>query len=161
MRFLIIQRTETSDLGTFGALTGEGLNLRTGELPWRDNARGKSCIPAGEYECRIKNSPKFGPNTYRLDGVHGRTEILIHRGNFCGDEDRGHHADVDGCILLGLDVGAVQLPEAVRAKLGVEFQKGVMSSRRAMEQFMAVVQGEPITLQVVDIPKPNQSTDMV
>lgn len=160
-RFLTLQRGASTDLGTFGVLTGEGLNLRTGELPWRDNKVGKSCILPGEYECRVKDSPKFGPNTYRLEGVAGRTEILIHRGNFCGDEDLGHHADIDGCILLGLSTGSVELPKPIQVKLGRQMQHGILSSRRAMEQFMAVMKGEPFKIQILAQPSAATRADMV
>ena len=61
MRRVYIRRTETDDEGTFGVLTTDsGFQVYTGELPWRWNIPGKSCIPPGEYECIWTEKPKHG-----------------------------------------------------------------------------------------------------
>ncbi len=65
---------------------------KTLELPWRDNARRLSCIPTGDYVAQKHVSPKFGECFY-IQAVPGRSEILIHKGNY--------HRDTLGCILLG------------------------------------------------------------
>lgn len=62
------------------------------ELPWKDNAKGISCIPEGTYELNIYNSPKFGRCLIVKD-VPGRDAILIHKGNY--------NSDTHGCILPG------------------------------------------------------------
>lgn len=63
------------------------------ELPWRGNIRNESCIPAGTYSVTKAVSPKFGEGTFKLHEVSGRSNILIHQGNFT--------RDIEGCILLG------------------------------------------------------------
>jgi hypothetical protein len=63
------------------------------ELPWKANLRNISCIPAGSYSVTKVNSPKFGAGTFSVNNVKGRSNILIHPGNFT--------RDIGGCILLG------------------------------------------------------------
>lgn len=65
------------------------------ELPWMDNAVRKSCIPHGTYECRRRNSPKYGHH-WHVQDVEGRSLILIHHGNY--------NHETMGCILVGRDL---------------------------------------------------------
>jgi len=62
------------------------------EEAWRNNERGNSCIPEGSYTCRRYKSAKFG-ECWRIEGVPGRSAILIHFGNTT--------ADTEGCPLTG------------------------------------------------------------
>ncbi len=66
--------------------------FKTMELPWLDNQRRVSCIPKGTYKAVRHNSPKFG-ETFWIQDVPGRSEILIHKGNYT--------KDTLGCILPG------------------------------------------------------------
>lgn len=89
---LTIKRIAHRDDGTFGVLLADGAPFAvTLERPWRDNRRGESCIPVGEYTCVRVNSPKFG-STWMVRDVPGRSEILFHAGNT--------FADSHGCILV-------------------------------------------------------------
>lgn len=135
-------RTETSAEGTFGKLIVDGRVLCvTGELPAQagdpdvENERGTDCIPAGVYECQLRQSPKFG-RVYEVRGVPDRSLILIHKGNFCGDKRQGYSSDVEGCILLGMRTGIL------------ENQKVISQSREAFEKFMMLMAGRPFTLSV-------------
>ena len=128
-------RTETGDEGTFGILLYDLCPFFTGELPDRANLRGKSCIPAGVYEVQMRTSPRFG-RAYEIKDVDGRSHILFHNGNWCGDEDLGYRSHVDGCILLGLE----------RGKL--DGQSAVLSSRRARHRFEAEMGAAPFTLEI-------------
>ena len=137
MRKVSLIRTETSDEGTFGhVLTDSGFECYTGELPWRDNSGGKSCIPKGIYQCQRKISPKHGPCYYVLN-VLNRTDVEIHSGNFCGDTDLKLKSDVLGCILLGNSIGEIA------------GQKALVSSRDAIARFEADLEGNPFELSVV------------
>lgn len=136
MQFALVRRS-TSDAGTFGVFTGEGLELHTAELPWRDNAVRMSCIPAGRYVCRPYSSRKF-PDVYEVKDVPGRTAILIHAGNFAGDTARGLRSDVQGCILLGLGRGEI------------EGQPAVTSSRAALDKLRTVVGRQSFDLVITD-----------
>lgn len=56
--------------------------------------RGATAIGIGEYEVRLYDSPKHGPDTPELVDVPVFRHIQIHPGN---EPD-----DTDGCILIGL-----------------------------------------------------------
>lgn len=98
---------------TIGRLKIDDLELWTIERPWQNNLPFKSCIPDGEYEIKLTDSPRFGPNTWQVQNVPDRTHILFHVANTA--------ADVVGCIGCGLGV----YPDL----------SGVGSSRKAMEKF--------------------------
>jgi hypothetical protein len=74
---------------------GQSFKFHTVELPWKNNERRKSCIPEGTYKCKPHTSPKFG-KTFWIQDVPGRSEILIHVGNFT--------SDLLGCIAPGMAV---------------------------------------------------------
>ncbi len=121
VRTAILTRTETSNEGTFGLFsTDSGFSIYTGERPWRSNAHELSCIPSGVYVVQRIITPKHG-DVFCLTDVPGRTGILIHAGNWCGDTALGFKSDSDGCILTGRAIGA----------LGG--QASVMSSRDALK----------------------------
>lgn len=90
-------RLEKSGDGTFGVLRLNGqVFCVTLEPPDKDNVRNQSCIPAGHYQCRRVDSPRFGA-TYEVLSVPGRTHILLHPGNVADD--------TKGCVLLGRHFG--------------------------------------------------------
>ena len=59
----------------------------------RTNVRARTCIPTGVYRILISPSPRFGRDLPELQGVPGRSEILIHPGN--------DPSDTQGCLLPG------------------------------------------------------------
>jgi hypothetical protein len=95
---ICIERFETNEHQTLskvyvydreGALIANCYAL---ELPWRGNERRVSCIPSGTYPAVLHTSPRFGKSIW-IKEVPGRSEILIHKGNF--------NHDTLGCPLLG------------------------------------------------------------
>ena len=67
------------------------------ELPYKDNKRSISCIPAGEYQARLRYPRESGSRDYLhilVKDVPNRDYILFHRGNTAKDSR--------GCILVGL-----------------------------------------------------------
>jgi len=68
------------------------------ELPWDGNENRRSCIPPGptsasmKYGARVHESKRYG-TTLWLPDVEGRSEILVHAGNYI--------SDTLGCILVG------------------------------------------------------------
>ena len=130
-RELTLTRVETSNEGSFGILTvkGDGMSLcRTGELPWKDNKRRVSCIPAGRYKLSFHKSPKFGDCCLVTPTEPERDNILIHWANFCGSREDGYESEVLGCIAVG---------ETVQRASWVDTQqKCVTSSRRAFDELM-------------------------
>jgi hypothetical protein len=135
-----IYRLRRSDQGTEGLLTTNGFHCKTLELPWRDNAQGISCIPAGdfpagEYDVEIRISNKYG-RIYWVRNVVNRSYILIHSGNFGGDKNKGFKTHIMGCILLGKKSGY----------LGG--QVAVLNSRVAVRQFMEHMEYESFKLNI-------------
>lgn len=145
MNTALLKRTETGDEGTFGFLMADsGHSWVTGELPWRDldgNGIGDpktSCITTGVYICEWAKSPRFGW-CYHVRNVSGRSEILIHAGNYVGDKLLGFRSDVLGCIVLGKDF----------AEDG-NGQKIVVKSREALTAFENEFGRKPFELTIVE-----------
>ena len=109
MKQLKLVRIAETDGATLGVLSFDGRPLFvTLEDPWKNNARGISSIPDGEYTIRKHESPKFGL-CYAVDNVPERSHILIHAGNTSDD--------TQGCILLGLQFGELKgKPAILRSK---------------------------------------------
>lgn len=144
MKKLVLKRTETSPQGTFGKLyDGNTLICYTGELPKYAgnpdvlNERRTDCIPTGTYVCKIKQGSKFGI-VYRLENVPNRSEILIHKGNYAGSKIDGYRSDIEGCILLGTEIGILSNQKAVR------------DSKTAFDKFMKLMNKEPFEIMIME-----------
>ena len=88
-----LKRVASSEKGTFGVLHRNNVPICvTLELPWKNNKRNVSCIPAGTYNVIKYNSVKY-PDVWQLMDVKDRSYILIHQGNYL--------EDTAGCILVG------------------------------------------------------------
>jgi hypothetical protein len=142
MKQVTLTRFATRDSGTYGKLRCEDFVCFTAELPWRMNLKGISCIPAGKYQVRVIQSPKFG-KVYNVQAVPNRSHILIHSGNFSGDTSKGFVSHVEGCILLGKRVGRLQ------NKYG-KLQTAVMISKPTVTAFMEFMQNQEFTLTVTE-----------
>lgn len=96
---LTLHRLVQNEEGTFGLLVNDDtseLICCTAELPWRNNARRISCIPAGTYTVDPNDvSTNFGKDWLHVEGVPDRDRIGIHKGNWPRQDSRG-------CILVGL-----------------------------------------------------------
>ena len=67
------------------------------ELPYKDNQRNISCIPAGKYKVRLRLARESATRDYLhllVKDVPNRDYILFHIGN--------KNSDTKGCILVGL-----------------------------------------------------------
>jgi Family of unknown function (DUF5675) len=79
---------------TDGEILIKGILLcRSIELGWANNERNKSCVPEGVYPMSIIQHPKFG-ECLQINGVKGRSGILIHVANDARKELRGCIAPV-------------------------------------------------------------------
>lgn len=100
---VVITRSADDGTETQGSLSaavaGATFSCRTLELPWRQNARGVSCIPKGTYRVRFTRSLKFPIGSYEVQDVPGRSGIRIHIGNYAFKKNG--LPDIEGCILLG------------------------------------------------------------
>jgi len=124
-----------SDQGTRGMIFAGSFNCHTIELPWRNNTRSISCIPAGEYKVELRQSPKYG-QIYHVKEVPNRSYILIHAGNFAGDTKMGYRTNVNGCILLGQRQGLLW------------GQWAVLNSKVTVRRFMTHMELQEFTLKI-------------
>jgi hypothetical protein len=143
MKDVYLFRTTTSDHGTEGMLVTEGFFCKTLELPWRNNKKGMSCIPAGEYIVKIRQSPKYG-SIYWVTKVPDRTWILIHPGNVAGDitkinpnTETNFKSHVNGCILLGKKHGFLW------------GQRAVLISKPTVRDFRNFMNDETFKLKII------------
>ncbi len=139
MRILKLFRNSTGDDGTLGTLVGQGLSLSVIELPWRDNARNRSCIPDGDYLVVPHVSPRFGRCLHVTD-VPDRSHVLFHSGNVAGDKALGWHTHSHGCILPGLRHGKLE----VRGRI----QRAVLVSKTGARHLLAWAANQPFQLEV-------------
>lgn len=144
MKRVFLIRTETGDEGTFGKLTIDNFKCFTVELPWRNNEKGKSCIPSGIYIFRWSKSPKHGEcfEADQSDNAPGRTDIQIHSANWAGNVDRGYISQLEGCVSLGRAIAMIEIPG------GGKKQKGVTASKDATRAFEAIMGKEPFELEI-------------
>lgn len=71
----------------------ELMNFKTIELPWTDNVPMISCIPEGDYKAVATTRASNGNYAIHIDPVPGRSEIMIHTGNYV--------RQLKGCISPG------------------------------------------------------------
>jgi len=94
---LLIIRDTFSEKSTLGKLFINGeLFCDTLELPYINNERSISCIPAGEYKVRLRLARESATRDYLhllVKDVPDRDYILFHRGNTA--------QDTRGCVLVG------------------------------------------------------------
>ncbi len=108
-----------------GSLVSQSASL---ELPWKDNQPNVSCVPEGKYQVAKRNSPKFGHDTFEISNVPGRSNILIHPGNFT--------REIQGCVLLGERFSDID-------KDGIT---DVVDSRKAINQVKALADSFELTI---------------
>lgn len=120
--------TFSNNLCTIGNLYHkDNLICCTMERPWLHNKVNVSCIPAGVYDLKPVDSPKFG-YTYEVCDVQARTHILIHKAN--------RPSELQGCI-------------APVSKYGVlKGEWAGLSSKSAYDKLMKLLNGENHTLEI-------------
>jgi Family of unknown function (DUF5675) len=130
-----------ADQGTFGRLVFGAESCYTTELPWLDNLRQRSCIPAGVYTCAPVQSPKFG-RVYGVQAVPGRSNVLIHSANFGGNVDAGFDTQLHGCIAPCERVGIMRNSKGMMQAAGI-------FSRPALNRLLAWAAWQPFTLEII------------
>jgi hypothetical protein len=94
---LLLIRDTLNEVSTMGKLFLNGEEFcDTLELPWKQNQRSISCIPAGQYDARLRLPRESATREYihlLVKDVPNRSYILIHIGNTT--------KDTQGCILVG------------------------------------------------------------
>lgn len=134
---IILKRCPERDGATFGVFYNEaGHDVCVSmELPWKENARSVSCIPAGEYPLTREDHPRFG-ECFRLAGVPDRDGVLIHAANVPGQ--------IRGCIAPGMEYGILHLPGD-----GPDGSAGVLRSREALALLLAI---NPKSIKIINPP---------
>lgn len=94
--------------GTNGTILYNGQVLcRSIELPWRNNLKGKSCIPEGKYSLTVGCNAKFGWHLM-VGEVRERSGILVHPANNALTELKGCIAPVTRITGDGHGTGSRQ-----------------------------------------------------
>lgn len=143
MKKALLLRRPFTDQGTFGEVfAAGGFRCFSGELPWRDNASGISCIPLtippGTYRVEWRPSPRLKRHTYRVLGVPSRDGVLIHSANLMGDKTLGYVAQLEGCISLGKALGVIK------------GQRALLLSKPVVRAFEFLMNKEPFELEIRD-----------
>ena len=135
-----IHRLSTGVEGTPGKLTvaNNAFTCHTLELEWLNNQHDVSCIPAGTYRCEVSYSNHMNKDLYHVLNVPDRTTVMIHNGNYAGQENKGLKSDVLGCILLGDSEGKINGQEVV------------LDSVVALTAFMKLMKNEPFEIEIVN-----------
>ncbi len=137
---LLVKLVRLSDDGyaTRGqVLTAENVQLcYMLELPWRDNAPGRSCIPVGRYRCELRYSPRHRCQLYGVDNVPNRADIEIHPATW--------PSQLLGCLAPGTHFGQVC------DEHGNNPMPGILESRIAHEILLKHTGGKPFTLAISD-----------
>ena len=104
------------------------------ELPYKDNKRNVSSIPAGEYDLKLDWSPKFSMMLWEVYGVPNRSECKFHAANYV--------RQLNGCIAPGLYF----------KDLDGDGLMDVASSYKTLMDFHdAMGRGNTATLKVIDL----------
>jgi hypothetical protein len=91
---------------------------RTLENSWIRNIPKISCIPEGKYKCKKFIGNKY-KNVWILEGIEGRSYILIHNGNL--------EKHTQGCILVGSNWGFLK------------DELAVLNSRKTLEKLRSIL----------------------
>jgi hypothetical protein len=94
---------------------------------------GRTAIPAGLYEIKLEDSPKFGKDTPTLQNVPDFDCIRIHGGNT--------EQDTEGCILVGFQAAAADRIFDSAVKPLTEIIKSIIATYG--ECFVEIHNGHP------------------
>ena len=141
MKEVFIKRLQSDDEDTPSVLYCEDFVARVMELPWRDNQRNISCIPAGEYLVRTRYSKKF-KLVYWLQNVMDRSYIYIHSGNLAGDKRLEWITHSYGCLIIGKYFGVLKVERG--------WQRAVLLSRFTLRSFRDYMNGENFNLTILN-----------
>lgn len=130
---VIVKRTYFDNYTTGEMFYSDKLVAKTLELPWKNNQRGVSCIPEGEY--LVTKEPPIPINDpsgkkerkywhFRLHNVPNRSGILIHRITYV--------KDLRGCIGVGsrfVDLNADKIPDVVESSMTLQYLVDTLPDR--------------------------------
>ena len=142
MKEMILTRLVDNGKQTIGTMTYRTpLRIEvftTLEPAWENNRINKSCIPPGDYICSVRRSEKYGKHLI-VEDVVGRSLILLHHGNFAGN-----NGNTKGCILIG---------EKFR-HINDDGEMDINNSKNSMKRLMRYIEnGDKINLKITDVYK--------
>jgi len=109
--------------GTFGVMKKGAIPFCcTLELPWKNNAKKISRIPAGQYLCTRHFSNRLKAWTFLLNNVPFREGVLVHCANLA--------EQLEGCIAVGNGYDDIVLPDGRKGP-------GISSSKQAFFELLA------------------------
>lgn len=128
-----IKRTYKPEITTGDFIVDGKLVAKTMELPWKNNQRGVSCIPEGEYlVTKEPPIPINDPNGkkerkywhFRIHDVPNRSGILIHRITYV--------KDLRGCVGVGskyVDLNKDGIPDVVESSITLQYLVDTLPDR--------------------------------
>lgn len=113
MKHLKVRRFLTANGASLGELTGLSRTLYVLEHEWRNNQQHVSCIPPAPT-CACPHGWDNGskvdfPKTWKLQQVPGRSDIVLHWGNYL--------RNTRGCPLVGMGMQVSQTLSMVNDSL--------------------------------------------
>lgn len=131
---LLIIRDTFTENSVLGKLYCNGEFIaHTLELAWKDNQKSISCIPKGEYKCRVRYRNESGNYDYvhlLVQDVPDRSYILFHRGNY--------PSDTKGCILTGTH--RAQTPDKIlESKIAHEYLMSYLFDNNISKQINLII----------------------
>jgi len=135
MTRLLIKRVAEDETATFGVfIDGNTPFVVTLELPWKQNVRNLSCIPAITYKCKRRTWGKY-KGYFEIMNVPGRTGIIIHKGIV--------DQHTLGCVLVGEQFEHFEYEK--------KWWNGILQSRKGFNEFMSKVKDvDEFELEIMD-----------
>ena len=123
----------------------EIFRCKTLELPWRNNLGSKSSFPTGTYTAKFTSQTGGSPackDTYMIVGTPGRSGCRMHSGGYAGNTDAGYKSDVQGCIILGQQLGTGGTKTQTKMLDGWQspIPKGTLPTMLKKQNFQLIVQ---------------------
>lgn len=122
-------------LGVCSVFDSSGRPLFSGislERGWRDNEKGISCIPTGNYDVVLEHSPAFNKKLWEIKGVPNRSECKFHSANYW--------YQLKGCVALG----------SKTLDIDKDGYYDVSKSVSSMKDFHKALEGEERAVLIVD-----------
>lgn len=142
MKTFTLRRIRQNDYATYGELYDDtgAMVARTLELPWQNNAHGRSCIPGdATFTARRRNSAEHHCELFGLVDVPDRGDVEMHIGCL--------PRDTKGCILLGTAFGEVDYADGKPGAKGF----GITGSGAAFKRFMNLVDAvDEVALRIIN-----------
>jgi len=122
-------------VGTLSIWDGDVIifSCKTLELPYKDNQKNISCIPAGKYPIKHRESKKYGKHLH-IQKVTGRTYILMHSANF--------FHQLEGCIAVGKEFMHIDDDQQIDISASKLTLKRIVSLLDADEEHKIVIKNK-------------------